>query len=195
MCSCTDLTRSTLIIQDCCNHLWKQSLFAIHTRTSLLLGEQMKQLVTMKNLLLTNACRKPNALSTKEHVSSPDSVWSQTTRSKQILCWLFSLVVHGRREELSQKVCSNAFVTGAWAHWSVVLKEIQDQKGLQLWCEPIKSSFTIHTWQKIREGRGSLSAWWAPLSSAFGKKVKPYRLCSISAPGKRFEIRSCLAGV
>lgn len=140
------------------------------------MGEQMKQLVTMKNLLLTNARRKPNALSTKEHASSPDSVWSQTNRSKQILCWLFSLVVHRRKEELSQKLCSNALVAGAWARWSVVLKETQDQKGSQLWHEPIKSSFTIHIWQKIRGGHGSLSAWWALLTSALGKKVKPYYL-------------------
>lgn len=30
----------------------------------------MKQLVTMKNLLLTNARRKPNALSTEDHVTA-----------------------------------------------------------------------------------------------------------------------------
>lgn len=126
--SSTDLTCSMLIKQGCYNHLWKLSLFAIHTHTSLLLGEQMKQLVTMKNLLLTNARRKPNALSTKEHVSSPDSTWPQTNRSKQILCWLFSLVVHRRKEELSQKVCSNTLVAGAWAHWILYSRKPRTRK-------------------------------------------------------------------
>lgn len=74
VCLCTELAGGTPIKQDLLQSSRKQSLIAIHTH--LLLGQYKQRTVSVKNLLPTNAHRKPNVQSTREHVASPDSAWS-----------------------------------------------------------------------------------------------------------------------